>query len=67
MTPANTLSGEVALVTGGSCGIGAAVALALTRSGADVAISYTASPDRAHDVVAELKTLDVDARAFQAG
>lgn len=60
------LSGKVALVTGGSRGIGAASARALADEGADVAISYVASPDKAEAVVAELKTRGVKARAFKA-
>lgn len=49
------LSGKVALVTGGSRGIGAASARALADEGADVAISYVASPEKAEAVVTELK------------
>jgi len=60
------LSGKVALVTGGSRGIGAASARALAAEGADVAISYVASPDKADAVVAELKAKGVDARAYKA-
>ena len=60
------LSGKVALVTGGSRGIGAASARALADQGANVAISYVASPDKAEAVVAELKTRGVDARAYKA-
>ena len=60
------LSGKVALVTGGSRGIGAASARALANEGADVAISYVASPDKAEAVVADLKALGVKARAYQA-
>jgi 3-oxoacyl-[acyl-carrier protein] reductase len=60
------LTGKVALVTGGSRGIGAASARALANEGADVAISYVASPDKAQAVVAELKAKGVDARAYQA-
>lgn len=60
------LDGKVALVTGGSRGIGAASALALADEGADVAISYSASADRANAVVAELKAKGVHAAAFRA-
>jgi 3-oxoacyl-[acyl-carrier protein] reductase len=60
------LSGKVALVTGGSRGIGAASARALADEGADVAISYVASPAKAEAVVEELKSKGVRARAFKA-
>ena len=53
------LSGKVALVTGGSRGIGAASARALADEGANVAISYVASPDKAEAVVSELKARGV--------
>ena len=45
------LAGKRALVTGGSRGIGAAIALALAEKGADVALTYARSADRAADVV----------------
>jgi 3-oxoacyl-[acyl-carrier protein] reductase len=60
------LSGKVALVTGGSRGIGAASARALADQGANVAISYVASSDKAEAVVKELKAKGVEARAFKA-
>lgn len=60
------LDGRVAIVTGGSRGIGAASALALADEGADVAISYSSSADRAKDVVADLEAKGVRAAAFQA-
>ncbi len=60
------LSGKVALVTGGSRGIGAASALALADLGTDVAISYSASEDRATSVVSDIEGKTVRAKAFKA-
>jgi NAD(P)-dependent dehydrogenase (short-subunit alcohol dehydrogenase family) len=60
------LTGKVALVTGGSRGIGAASARALADEGANVAISYVASADKAEAVVTELKAKGVEAHAFKA-
>lgn len=61
-----TLTGKVALVTGGSRGIGAASARALADEGATVAISYSASPEKAEAVVRDLKAKGVQAKAFKA-
>ena len=49
------LTGKVALVTGGSRGIGAAIVRRLASDGAIVAFSYAASEDRAHALAAELE------------
>ena len=50
-----TLEGKVALVTGGSRGLGAATAAKLSELGADVVISYVSSPDKAAAVVASIE------------
>jgi 3-oxoacyl-[acyl-carrier protein] reductase len=62
----NDLSGRVALVTGGSRGIGAAIALRLARDGADVAITYQSAADRAAQVVKEIENLGRRGLAVQA-
>jgi 3-oxoacyl-[acyl-carrier protein] reductase len=60
------LNGKRALVTGGSRGIGAAIATALADKGADVAITYEHSGDRAAAVVQSIKAKGRKALAIQA-
>ncbi|MEW2631435.1 SDR family oxidoreductase [Streptomyces sp. NPDC048389] len=60
------MDGKVALVTGGSRGIGAATALRLARGGADVAITYVAGKDAADDVVRRIEATGRRAVALRA-
>ena len=60
------LQGKIALVTGGSRGLGAATARRLAAAGADVAIAYVKSADKANAVVKDLEALGVRAMAVQA-
>ncbi|MFF5218033.1 SDR family NAD(P)-dependent oxidoreductase [Micromonospora sp. NPDC000442] len=62
----NALDGKVALVTGGSRGIGAAVALRLAEEGADVALTFQRNQQRADDVVDQIKTAGRRAVAVRA-
>jgi glucose 1-dehydrogenase len=61
-----TLSGQKALVTGASSGIGKGVALALGRAGADVVVNYVARPEQAEEVVAAIRKDGGNAYAYQA-
>ncbi|KAB2346786.1 SDR family NAD(P)-dependent oxidoreductase [Actinomadura rudentiformis] len=62
----SSLAGRVALVTGGSRGIGRAIALALAADGVDVAIAYRRDEEAAAKTVADLQALGVQARTFRA-
>ncbi|MCQ4629093.1 SDR family oxidoreductase [Shinella sp. CPCC 100929] len=58
--------GKVVLMTGGSRGLGAATAEAFARQGADVAITYAASAEKAEAVVEALKAKGVRAIAIKS-
>ena len=61
-----SLKGKVALVTGGSRGLGAATAEALAEEGADVVITYVAAAHKAEAVVEKLKAKGVRALAIRS-
>jgi len=60
------LAGRVALVTGGSRGIGAAIAIALGEDGADVAVAYRKDEQQARAVAGAIEGRGRTARAYQA-
>src|SRR5215475_7933948 len=57
--------GRVAIVTGGTRGIGRAIALELARRGADVAFNYAKSAEAADSLKAELDALGVRSLSVQ--
>ncbi|PKG25202.1 3-oxoacyl-[acyl-carrier-protein] reductase [Niallia nealsonii] len=59
------LQGKVALVTGASRGIGKSIAIELAKQGANIAVNYAGSVDRANEVVAEIKSLGREAVVIQ--
>ena len=59
------LAGKTVLITGGSTGIGAAVARAFAEQGSRVAIGYHSSAERAHALVSEIKAGGAEALAVK--
>jgi len=64
--PAHPLAGQRALVTGGSSGIGAAVARALADAGAKVVVNYAAAEDKARQVIDAIHAAGGEAMAIRA-
>lgn len=60
------LNGKVAIVTGGSRGIGEAIAKELAKKGVKIVINYNVRNDMADKVVAEIQEMGGEAHAVQA-
>lgn len=60
------LRGKVVLVTGAAHRVGKAIAMALAKRGANIAVHYHGAADQAHVTVEELKALGSDADLFPA-
>jgi 3-oxoacyl-[acyl-carrier protein] reductase len=66
MNTMTDLKNRVALITGGSRGIGAGISLALADAGADVAVNYRQQADAAKQVCSEITTIGRKALPIQA-
>ena len=60
------LNGKVALITGGSRGIGEAIVLTFAKEGADIAFTYVSSEDKANAVAKEASQFGVKVKAFKS-
>ncbi len=60
------LSGKTSLITGGSRGIGAAIAEKLAQEGSHIAFTYLSSPEKAQEVAERLKSYNVKVMAYQS-
>ncbi|HEY9340514.1 MAG TPA: 3-oxoacyl-[acyl-carrier-protein] reductase [Hanamia sp.] len=60
------LENKVAIVTGGSRGIGEAIVLKLAESGAHIAFTYISSDEKAKSLEEKLKTFGVNAKAYKS-
>ena len=66
MSPTLSLENKVALITGGSRGIGRAIALEFAARGAAVVVNYNKSPKSAEEVVKQIQAAGGKAAAYQA-
>ena len=66
MSQSDELAGRVALITGGSRGIGRGIALKLAQAGADVVINYLEREDAAHEVAEWVRGLGRQAMTVKA-
>src|ERR1043166_6320348 len=62
----NTLLGKIALVTGGNRGMGAAISLALSGAGCDVAVNFRSRAEEAEKICGEIRAMGRRAIAVQA-
>jgi glucose 1-dehydrogenase len=60
------LEGQKCLVTGANSGIGKAIAIAMGRAGADVAVNYVAGPEQAEEVIETIRGFGAKALAVRA-
>lgn len=60
------LENKVAIVTGGSRGIGEAIALKFAENGAHIAFTYVSSDEKANALVEKIKTFGVNAKAYKS-
>lgn len=60
------LSGKIAIVTGSSKGIGAAIALRLAKAGADIAVNYNRDQAGAEAVVRQIEAMGRKAKAYKS-
>jgi 3-oxoacyl-[acyl-carrier protein] reductase len=66
MANSGSLAGKVALITGGSRGIGAAIVRRLAKEGATIAFTYSSSPEKAESLQATIETAGGRALAIKA-
>ena len=59
------LDNKVALITGGSMGIGTSISLDLAKNGADVALTYRKHEDEAKAIATQIQEMGRKAKAFQ--